>query len=85
MKYSYHKSTKNVCQNLLDVSLISSNKIGIVMRQDLQINLKLHPNKTRLTKSLIQAYSYRVNSPNSGYRPLYTMMSHFAAFGRITN
>ena len=33
----------------------------------------------------------RVNSPNFGrlpnteYRPLYTMMSQFAAFGRITN
>ena len=23
--------------------------------------------------------------PNTGFRPLYTMMNHFAAFGRIAN
>ena len=40
---------------------------------------------------LVKAFKTRFNLPNSGYlpntgvRPLYTMISHFTASGRITN
>ena len=40
---------------------------------------------------LFEVLTYRVSSPNTGYLPntgfwpLYTMLSHFAAFGRTKN
>ena len=73
----------------LDFFIPNDKQFGIILRQ--QDTLCIRNDIPILSVCGIPRLKDRVNSPhsgclpNTGYRPLYTMMSHFAAFGCFTN